>query len=107
MENRSDINKMQKRAMEIRNKYEEIEPKAWGVEQIFMGMVKDVGDLSKLLMINGGYRSDFNEDCREKLEHEIVDVFWSSLVLAQKLDVNLEEKFYQVMDELEKKISIK
>lgn len=97
---------MQKRAMEIRNRYEETDPRSWGVEQVFMGMVKDVGDLSKMLMINGGYRNDFNEDSREKLEHEIIDVLWSSLVLAKKLNINLEEKFYQVMDELEKKISI-
>lgn len=107
MNGKSDINKMQKRAMEIRNKYEEIEPKSWGVEQVFMGMVKDVGDLSKLLMVKGGYRNDFSEDAREKLEHEVIDVFWSSMVLAKKLDVNLEEKFYQVMDELEEKIANK
>ncbi|MEA2006667.1 MAG: hypothetical protein U9O20_00700 [Patescibacteria group bacterium] len=61
---------MQKRAMEICNKYEKIELKSWS-------------------------------------EHEIVDVFWSSLVLAKKLYVNLKEKFYQAMNELDGKISNK
>lgn len=37
---KSDIKEIQKRAVEIKEKYAEIEPKKWSEEQIFMGMLK-------------------------------------------------------------------
>ncbi len=94
---------MTERAVEIKAKYEKIEPTKWGTDQVFMGMVKDVGDLSKILMARGNYRN-LDKDVKEALEHELVDVLWSVMVLANKTDVDLENKFWQVMDDLEAKI---
>lgn len=74
------------------------------MEQVFMGMTKDVGDLSKLLMIKGGYRGDYNEETKKALEHELSDVLYCVLVLADKLGIDLEKSFSRTMDELEEKI---
>lgn len=93
-----------KRAVEIRQKYSQSDTKQWAVEQCFMGMVKDVGDLSKLLMVKGGYRKGVAKDTKKNLEHELADVLYSVIVIANKTGVNLEKSFWQVMDELEERL---
>ncbi len=54
-------------------------------------------------MAHGNYRK-LDKDVKEALEHELVDVLWSVMVLADKTNVDLQDKFWQVMDDLEKKI---
>lgn len=69
-----------------------------------MGMVKDVGNLSKFLMIKGGYRNDLSGDVKEKLKHELADILFSVFVLSDKLGVDLEESFWETMNGIEKKL---
>lgn len=103
MEN--NFQKMLDRAVDIRNKYSKTDPKQWQIEQVFMGMIKDVGNLSKLLMINSGYRNDIQGDVKEKIKHELSDVLFSIFVLSEKLNVDLEKSFWETMNEIEKKIN--
>lgn len=92
--------------MKIGKKYTESNPKQWGVEQVFMGMIKDIGDLSKYLMVNGQYRKDIEGDIRKKIEHEISDVLFNAFVLAKYLDVDVEKAYDEGMRELEEKLKI-
>ena len=92
--------KIAKRALEIKDAYVKNEPKQWDVEQIFMGLVKDVGDLSKILMVRGGYRHDFGGDAKERLEHELADILYSIIVLADKVGIDLEDGFNKTMSEI-------
>ncbi len=101
---KSDFQKMSNRAIEIREEYSKVEKKKWDIDQIFMGVVKDFGDLSELLMIKRGYRGEMNEEVQKKIEHEMADILWVLLVLAKKIDVDLEKGFWKTMDELEIKI---
>ena len=101
----SNFLKMLDRAVEIRNKYSKTDLKQWQIEQVFMGMIKDVGNLSKLLMINSGYRNDIQGDVKEKIKHELSDVLFCIFVLSNKLDVNLEKSFWETMDGIEKKMN--
>lgn len=55
-------------------------------------------------MIKEGYRDRHSEEKGKLLRHEIIDVFWSVLVLANRLDVNLEKSFWEEMDKLEERI---
>lgn len=105
MEN--NFQKIIKRALEIKTKYDKIEPKKWGVKQDFMGLIKDIGDLSKILMVYEGYRDDFDKDTKKALEHELIDVLWSVIVIANKTDIDLEKSFYKTMNNLDKKITEK
>lgn len=101
---KKDFKEMINRAVEIREKYSKNDLKQWEIEQGFMGMVKDVGDLSKLLMVNGGYRKDLEGDVKGKLEHELADVLYSLLVIADKIGIDLEKSFWNTMDDLDRRI---
>lgn len=96
-----------KRALEIRNKYSELERskngKEWTNSQIMEGFVGDVGDLMKLVMAKEGVRQIDGVD--QKLAHELSDCLWCIIVLADKYGVNLEESFTKTMSELDQRIS--
>lgn len=101
---KNDFQKMVKRAVEIKAKYKKIEPKPWGVEQAFMGMMKDVGELSKLIMIKKGYRTDSDKKLHAALEHQLSDILYSILIIADKTKVDLEKSFWRTMDEIEQRL---
>lgn len=92
------------RAMDIRRLYEQKEKQlygsAWTSEEIALGFVGDVGDLTKLIVAANGRRNIFNN--REKLEHELADCLWSVIVLSNLHGVDIENSFMDTMDELEK-----
>jgi len=104
--NSMDFKQLQQRAIEIREKYSELEQKqtgrSWSNEQLMAGFVGDIGDLSKLVMAKEGVRDI--EDVDVKLAHELSDCLWSILVLAHNYNVDLEASFLKTMDELEKRI---
>jgi NTP pyrophosphatase (non-canonical NTP hydrolase) len=95
---------MKKRALEIRERYRELEikkyGKAWEGKELALGFVGDVGDLMKLIMVKEGVR-EVDEDINRKIAHELADCLWSVLVLADEYDVDLEESFVRTMDEIE------
>lgn len=102
-----DFKQIQKRALEIRQQYNDLETKKngkpWTNAQLMEGFVGDVGDLMKLIMAKEGIRDIDNLD--EKLAHELADCLWSVLVLADKYNVNLEESFLKTMNQLEERIA--
>lgn len=104
-----NFNEIQQRAIEIANKYDQLNQKkngdTWNEQQLMAGFVGDVGDLSKIIMAKHGARDMANID--EKLAHELSDCLWSVLVLASKYNINLAEEFMKTMAMLEEKIDKK
>lgn len=102
-----DFKTLSQRAIEIRNKYSELEKNKQGREwtnlNLMEGFVGDVGDLMKLIMAKEGVRDIENVD--EKLAHELSDCLWCILVLADKYGIDLEQSFMETMDELEDRIN--
>jgi len=103
-----DFKQLTSRAVEIRQKYSNLEMKKygreWTREEINQGFVGDVGDLTKLVMAKSGIRnSDGNLD--EKIAHELSDCLWSIIILANKYNVDLEKSFLDTMDYLEDRIN--
>jgi NTP pyrophosphatase (non-canonical NTP hydrolase) len=98
-----EFQQLAQRAMEIRQQYAEYETKrygrAWTREEIVLGFVGDVGDLTKLVVAQEGVRDISDSDA--KLAHELSDCLWSVLVLAQMYDIDLERAFVETMDQLE------
>lgn len=96
-----------KRAVEIRQKYSELEKrrtgKEWSTLNIMEGFVGDIGDLMKLVMAKEGVREIENVD--EKLAHELADCLWCILILSEKYGIDIEQNFLKTMDELEKRIT--
>lgn len=101
------IAELQKRAIEVREKYAELNKKnghnPWGAKDFAMGFAGDFGDLQKLVMAKENMRTIENVD--SKLKHELADCLWSLLVLAQHYNIRLEDEFIKTMDELETRIA--
>lgn len=100
------IDELQERAMQVRVLFAEYEKRGgraeWTTSDIMSGFVGDVGDLTKLVMAKEGRRDV--PDVDQKVAHELADCLWSILVLAKKLDVDLEASFAATMNELEAKL---
>jgi len=103
----SDLNDLQKRAQEIREKYDQLNAQdghtPWSGVDYAAGFVGDVGDLMKLVMAKDGKRR--GEDVDAKLRHELGDCLWSLLVIANHYRVDLEKAFDGTMTELEERLS--
>jgi NTP pyrophosphatase (non-canonical NTP hydrolase) len=91
------------RAMEIRRQYADLEAtrydRPWNLEELALGFVGDVGDLSKLFIAHSGARGI--PDVEQKLAHELADCLWSIFVLSQQVGIDLETAFLRTMDDLE------
>lgn len=95
----SDIKTLEKRAMEIHKRYAELEiekeGRVWDAVMLSNGFKKDVADLIEIV----GHKPLNNK----KLEHELADCLWSVLVIARKLNVDIEAAFWRTMDELDQR----
>lgn len=100
------LNDLQKRALEIRAKYDELNTNdghaKWDGLDYTAGFVGDVGDLMKLVMAKEGKRHGENVDT--KLEHELADCLWSILVIANRYDIDLNKAFENTMNDLEERL---
>lgn len=96
-------------AKELRELYAALETqrhgRSWNVEEIALGFVGDVGDLAKLVQAAAGVREI--PDLRSRLAHELADCLWSVLVLADRLDVDLESAFDETMLQLKRDVRSK
>lgn len=90
------------KAKEVKDKYASLDQRPWGVAEYTQGFVKDVGDLTKLVMAKNGFRKEESVD--EKLEHELCDCLWSVLVIADELGIDIENEFPKQMESLKEKI---
>lgn len=101
-----DFETINKRALEIREKYNELNFRQrgvrWNATQVMAGFVGDVGDLSKIIMAKDGLRA--MDDIDHKLAHELSDCLWSLLVIASKYNIDLSKEFMKTMDELEERV---
>jgi len=106
----SNIQDLQKRAHEIRQKYNQLNAEhgheAWDSKAYAMGFVGDVGDLLKLVMAKENLRTLKGVDNVDaKLAHELGDCLWALFVIAASYDIDLEAAFLKTMDELDVRIA--
>jgi NTP pyrophosphatase (non-canonical NTP hydrolase) len=96
----SDITKLQDRAMEIRRRYNDLEKQRgsqpWDGLKLAQGFKKDVTDLVDIL--------EQSKLDQKKLSHELADCLWSVLVIARKLNVDIERAFWTTMLELDNRL---
>ena len=95
----SDIKVLEQRALEIRRKYDEVNRKKsgqpWDATRLTRGFKKDVTDLLTIV------EQDIVD--RKKLSHELGDCLWSVLVIARKLDIDIERAFWTTMGEIDER----
>ena len=102
-----EFSKVNERALEIRSLYKGIQTsfygKPWSYVESTQGMVGDVGDLMKLVMAKAKMREYKGDDIDGALAHELSDIMWSVLVVANQLNIDIEKEFLATMDGLEKR----
>lgn len=93
--------------MDTRNLLEKFEQKSmgkkWGNEELLIGLVTDVGDLSRLVLAKEGFRS-VGKDLDKALRHELADCFWAIIVLAEKYKVDLPNALQEMSGDIQKKL---
>ena len=91
---------LERKAREVRELYESLEVqrfgRSWSIEGVGLGLVGDIGELAKLLQAQAGVRDI--EQWKEKLAHELSDVPWSAIILAQYSGIDLEKVFARTME---------
>lgn len=97
-----DFGKFVTKAKEVKEKYSALDKRRWGATEYTQGLTVDVGNLMKLVMAKGVLRK--MEDVDQKLAHELSDCLWSILMIADELEINLEDEFMRQMDKLKEKI---
>lgn len=101
-----DFKQIEERALQVRSKYHQLEiarmGREWTLSELTEGFVGDVGSLMKLVMAKEGVR--VIDDVDEKLKEEICDCLWSTICIANKLNIDLESEFAKKMDILDSRI---
>lgn len=87
-----------KLAEEIIKRFEKIEGKKWGAEGSLIELQKQVGELSKLIMVYEKYyfsdrdKTDKQyETTKEKIADELADIFYAIIRIAKHYNIDLEK----------------
>lgn len=98
---------LSQKALAIRDHYDELQKvdghTTWNAQDRMAGFVGDVGDLSKLVMAKHGLRRG-PENIDEALAHELSDCLWSVMVIADELNIDLEQAFTAWTEEMHERI---
>lgn len=85
-------------AENIIKRFEQIECRKWGAEGALIELQKQVGELSKLVMVHEKYyfsgRDKLNKQYasdKEKIADELADIFYAIIRLARHYDIDLEQ----------------
>jgi NTP pyrophosphatase (non-canonical NTP hydrolase) len=94
-----DFHELQALACQVRARYDAPERqrfgRGWNHEELMLGVVGDVGDLSKLVQGMAGVRP--HADLDAAMAHELADCLWPVLVLADGYNVDLQTAFIDTM----------
>jgi len=87
-----------KLAESIIERFEKIEGRKWGAEGSLIELQKQVGELSKLIMVHEKYyfsdrdkTDEQYESDKEKIADELADVLYAIIRLAKHYDIDLEK----------------
>ena len=101
-----DLKSLQKKSIEIKELYEQIEKKvsgkSWTRGELSRALIADIGAAMKLMMAEDGLR--IIDDSKEKLTHEMGDIIWAVLVLCSKYNIDAQEALLGTLKELEERI---
>lgn len=99
-----------RQSLEVRDLYRELNKRRgesrWDFMNYAEGMIGDTGDLMKLLMAKSGLRS-IEGDLDQKIAHELSDIIWSTLIIADELGIDIETKYRENIEELKRNILTK
>lgn len=85
--------------------FEKVEKRPWGAEGATLELMKQVGELSKMILASEGYYmagrdtiDEFNST-KSKIGDELSDIFLMLVRIARHYGINLEEAHYSAIEE--------
>jgi len=99
-----DFKEIEKRSLRIRAKYHELEKQhhgsEWTVEEDALAFLTDAGLVGRLPMSQQG-RWPKSDENNGELKHKLGESIWWLLVLANRMDINVEEALDGFLDKTE------
>jgi len=90
-------------ALDVRRLYEILEQrfngKTWSLHELMIGFSGDVGTIGRLLLAHDG-TWPIDGDAEEELKHKLAEALWWVFVLADKLDIDIDEAFTKTMSSI-------
>jgi len=87
-------------ALEVRRLYEILEQRfngtTWSLHELMLGFSNDVGYIGRLLLAHDGTWG-IEGDSEAELKHKLSETLWWVFVLAEKLDIDIDEAFAETM----------
>lgn len=87
-------------ALAVRALYETLEErfngKTWSLHELMIGFSNDVGHIGRLLLANDG-TWPIDGDPTAELKHKLAESLWWTFVLADKLDIDIDQAFSDTM----------
>ena len=95
------FNEMEEMYREVVKRFNKIELQPWNAEGAMIELMKQVGELSKQVMIKEKYYALTGEvtDVDERLENEMADVIAQVIRLADYYKIDLEKAFIEARED--------
>jgi len=100
---------MKTACLEVQDLYDQFNKKSnediWTADDYLDGLMGDIGDLHKLVMAKNnkrGYKAANHKNMTvdEAIAHELSDVIWSVVIIADKYKIDLEQSVLNNMKQL-------
>jgi NTP pyrophosphatase (non-canonical NTP hydrolase) len=102
-ENTAGLGDARDQALAVRALYEVLEErfngKTWSLHELMIGFSNDVGYIGRLLLANDGTWG-IEGDVDAELKHKLAESMWWLFVLADKLDIDLDDAFASTMSSI-------
>ena len=104
MTNKKTFQEVIDSSVRVLRAFQKVEKRPWGAEGAVIEMVKQIGELSKLIMVTEGYYMVGRDNLPqyqssvEKIGDELSDIFLMVIRLADHYAINLEEVHLKEMD---------
>lgn len=99
-----DFEELKQRSLKIRERYHELERihhgTEWTVEEDALAFLTDAGLVGRLTMSNQGRWP--KDNTAEELEHKLGESIWWLTVLAERMNINIEEATEKFLTKTEK-----
>ena len=99
-----NFEQLKERSLEIRKRYHELEVahhgSEWSVEEDALAFLTDAGLVGRHVMSQQGRQPKSNTE--EELKHKIGESIWWLTVLAERMNINIEEVTNEFLTKTEK-----
>lgn len=93
-------------AREIDQKYQDLDKqrlgRIWSNTEFLAACATDWGELVEAIMKLDGMRP--GEGDKDAVRHELADMLWALIVLADRLEIDLSESFLETMEEIHSRL---